>query len=213
MWVWWPERVERYTMKNVHKSSMSMKLASNNVSGNQKYTCTHTKTMYDVFAHSSLPTSASLALGFLKKKERRKMMNNFAWVVIMLLGYLALPKRILAVVKVATNADTTVENAYTVKSAWKCETAIKNWRFLPLRRCFSRWGTFSVDPGILVSLYARTHHPYTTGEWMIFWHSEDSPVEVGPTKCSCRLEIQLSPHVRLLPATLQLSFDDIDISL
>ena len=45
------------------------------------------------------------------------MMNNFAWVAIMLLGYLALPKRILAVVKVATNTDTTVENAYTVKSA------------------------------------------------------------------------------------------------
>ena len=30
---------------------------------------------------------------------------------------LALPKHILAVLKVATNADTTVENVYTVKSA------------------------------------------------------------------------------------------------
>ena len=33
------------------------------------------KTMYDVFVHSSLPTSAILALGLLKK-ERRKMMNK-----------------------------------------------------------------------------------------------------------------------------------------
>ena len=40
--------------------------------GNQWYTCTHTKTMYDVCAHSSLPTSAILALGLLKKKEERR---------------------------------------------------------------------------------------------------------------------------------------------
>ena len=38
-----------------------------------------------------------------------------------------LHKHILAVLKVATNADTTVENAYTIKSAQKCETAKKNW--------------------------------------------------------------------------------------
>ena len=45
-------------------------------------------------------------------------MNNFAWAVItFFLGYLALHKCILTVLKVATNADTTVENAYTVKSA------------------------------------------------------------------------------------------------
>ena len=51
-------------------------------SGNQRYTCTHTKTMYDVCSHSSLLASAILALGLLKKKERKKkMMNNFAWVV------------------------------------------------------------------------------------------------------------------------------------
>ena len=58
---------------NVYRSSMSMKLASNNVfwqSGNQRYTCTHTKTMYDVCAHSSLPKLAVLMLGLLKKKEK-----------------------------------------------------------------------------------------------------------------------------------------------
>ena len=71
--------------------------------------------MYDVFVHNSLPTSAILALGLLKKKERKKMMNNFAWAEIMLFGYLALHRHILAVLKVATNVYTTVENAYTVK--------------------------------------------------------------------------------------------------
>ena len=45
------------------------------------------------------------------------MMNNFALAAITLLGNLVLYKRILAVLKVATNVDTTVENAYTVKSA------------------------------------------------------------------------------------------------
>ena len=77
---------------------------------------------------------------------------------------------------------------------------------LPLRRHIARWGTFSVEPGILVSLYASAHHPYTTlatSEWMIFWPSEDSHVEVGPTECSRHLEIRSSLHVRLLPATLQ----------
>ena len=57
---------------NVQISQMSMKLASKNISGNQMYTCTHTKNMYDVFALRSLPTLAILALGLLKKKERRK---------------------------------------------------------------------------------------------------------------------------------------------
>ena len=33
------------------------------------------------------------------------------------LKYLALHKRILAILKVCTNADTTVKNAYTIKSA------------------------------------------------------------------------------------------------
>ena len=42
---------------------------------------------------------------------------------------LVLCKCILAVLKVATNADTTLENAYTVKSAWKYETAKKIWHF------------------------------------------------------------------------------------
>ena len=42
------------------------------------YTCTHTKTMYDVCAHSNLPTSAILVLGLLEKKD-----EQFAWAAIM----------------------------------------------------------------------------------------------------------------------------------
>ena len=53
-------------------------------------------------------------------------MNNFAWAAI---THFRITGASQAVLKVATNVDTTVENAYTVKSAWKCETAKKNWRF------------------------------------------------------------------------------------
>ena len=68
---------------------------------NQWYTCTHTKTIYDICAHNSLPTSAILALGLLEKKDEQFCVG----------GNNALHKRVLAVLKVATNADTTVENA------------------------------------------------------------------------------------------------------
>ena len=82
--------------------------------------------MYDISVRSSLPTSAILVLGLLKKTEKAD--NEHFWMG-SILEYLALHKRLLAVLNVATNVDTTVENAYTVKSAWKCETAKKNWRF------------------------------------------------------------------------------------
>ena len=110
--------------------------------------------IYDVCAHSSLPTSANLALGLLKKKKK-KMMNNNAFKDIWRFT------SILKVLKVATNVDT---NAYTVKSTWKCETA-KKLAFLSrlsLRCHIARLGTFSVNAGILVGLYASTHYPYTT---------------------------------------------------
>ena len=46
-------------------------------SGKQRYICTHTKAMYDVCAHSSLPTSAILALGLLEKKEEEEEEEQF----------------------------------------------------------------------------------------------------------------------------------------
>ena len=86
-----------------------------------RYTCTLTKTMYDICTHSSLPTSAILVLGLLKKKEERRkkkeMMNNFVWAAIMLLKFSGVSQVYFGSLKVATNADTTVENVYTVKSA------------------------------------------------------------------------------------------------
>ena len=48
----------------------------------------------------------------------------------------------------------------------------------------ARLAMYPIDPGILISLYASAHLPYTTlatGEWMICWPLEDSPVEVRPT--------------------------------
>ena len=61
----------------------------------------------------------------------------------------------------------------------------EKWGFssrLLLRHHIAWWDTFSIDPGILVSLYASAHHPYTTlttGEWMIFWPREDIPLKLG----------------------------------
>ena len=98
---------------------------------------------------------------------------------------------------------------------WDSEEKLPFLSRLPLRRHIARWDTFLVDPGILVNLYASAHHPYTTlatGEWMIFWPSKDSPVEVGPTECNRHLEIQSSLHVRLLPATLQLNSIDLQFT-
>ena len=72
---------------------------------------------YNVCAHNSLPTSAILVLRLLKKieeEERKKMMNNLCGHLKSFFRYLALCKHILAVLKVATNTDTTLENAYMV---------------------------------------------------------------------------------------------------
>ena len=65
-------------------------------------------------------------------------------------------------------------------------------------------------------LICKRHHPYTTlatGEWMIFWLSDDSPVEVGSTECNRHLEIRTSLHVRLLPATLHVGYLYCSLSL
>ena len=85
-----------------------------------------------VCAHNYLPTLAILALGLLKKKDDEQFCMGG-------LGYLAFHKRILAVLKVATNADTTVENVYTVKSARKIHVRGSEEKLafspgLPLRR-------------------------------------------------------------------------------
>ena len=208
---------------NVHKSSMSMKLASNNVSGNQRYTCTHTKTMYDVFAHNSLPTSAILALGLLKKKE---------WTILRGRRYCFLGSG--ASQAYFGGFEGCYQCGYYYRERIYSQINLKVWDSeeklafssrLPLRRHIARLGTFSVDPGIVVRFYASAHHLYTTvaiDEWMIFWPSEDSPVEVGSTECSRHLVFESSVRtckvatsnltIRLLPATLQYSIVYIRVS-
>ena len=88
--------------------------------------------MYDVYAHSSLPTLAILALGLLEKKEddEKFCVGSDEWWKCSL-EYLALHKCVSAVLKVCINVDTTVEKAYIVKLAWKFDTVKKN-------RCFRR---------------------------------------------------------------------------
>ena len=54
---------------------------------------------------------------------------------------------------------------------------------LPLRCHIAKLATFSVDPGILISLYASAHHPYTTlavRKWMIFRLGQGSLLKSGP---------------------------------
>ena len=101
------------------------------------------------------------------------------------------------------------EHLYSQTSlkAWDCKEKQEFSSRLPLSRHIARLATYPIDPGILISLFASAHHPYTTlatGEWMISWPGEDSPVKVRPTECSRHLVFQSSLHVRLLPATLQL---------
>ena len=187
-------------------------LQATTFSGNQEYTCTHTKTMYDICAHSSLPTSAILVLDLLKKKEERKMMNNFTWAAITLFRLSRASQAYFGSLKGCYQCRYYCrERLYSQISlkVWDSEEELAFSLRMPLRRHIARLGMFSVDPGIVVSFYASAHHPYTTlaiDEWMIFWPSEDSPVEVGSTECSRHLVFESSLHVNLLPATLQLLF-------
>ena len=178
-------------------------------SGNQCYTCTSTKTMYDVCAHSSLLTSAILAQGLLKKKGR-KMMNDFAWMAISFFRISGTSWACFGSFKECYQCGYYCwERLYSkiCLKVWDSEEKLAFLLKLPLR-CHIAWlDTFSVDPGILVSLYASAHHPHTTpatGEWLIFWPSEDSLVEVGSTECSRHIVFESSLHVvGLLPATLK----------
>ena len=131
-------------------------------------------------------------------------MNNFAWVAITLFRISGISQVYFGSFKGCYQRGYfCIERLYSQISlkVWDSKEKLAFLLRLSLRCHIARWGTFSVDPGILVSLYASAHHPHTTlatGEWMIFWPSEDSPIEVGPTECSRHLEIRSSLHVRLL---------------
>ena len=150
-------------------------------SNNPKYKCTTTKTMYDVNALSSLQTSTTIALAYWKRKKNdEKFCMGGKWILV----YLVLHKCILAVWKVAINADTK-ECPYSqtnLKVSDSEEKLVFSLR-LPLRCYIAQLAMFSSDPGILLSLCASAPHPHTTlaiGEWMISWLGNDSLVKSGP---------------------------------
>ena len=190
--------VEWYKMAfyNVHNPQCRWNSQATTFSGNQRYTCTHTKTMYDVCAHSSLPTSAILALGLLKKKEERWWTKYFFWISSASQAHFSSFKGLH-------------QRGYYFREHLYSQTSLKAWDSeekqafssrLPLSRHIARLATYPIDPGILISLYASAHHPYTTlatGEWMIFWPGEDTPVEVRSTECSRHLVSSHPLHVRL----------------
>ena len=177
--------------------------------GNQWYTCTRKKTMYDICAHNSLPTSAILALGLLEKKKEKRW-----WTI--LRGQQNTFFRISGTSQVYFGSlKGCYQRKYYCRECLYSQISLKVWDSeeklefssrLPLRHHIAWLGTFSVNPGIVVNFYASAHHPHTTiaiDEWMIFWPSEYSPIEVGSTECSRHLVFESSLHVRLLPATLQ----------
>ena len=139
------------------------------------------------------------------------MMNNFTWAAKTLFWISGASQAYLGSLKGCHQCGYyCTECLYSQISlkVWDSEEKLAFSLRPPLRRHIARLGMFSVNPGIVVSFYASAHHPYTTiaiDEWMIFWLSEDCPVEVGPTECSCHLVFESSLHVRLLPATLQFS--------
>ena len=142
-------------------------------------------------------------------EKELKMMNNFAWVVIMNFWISGTSQVYFGSLKGCYQCGYYCrECLYSQISpkVWDSEEKLVFLSRLPLRHHIARLGTFSVDPGIVVSFCASAHHPHTslvTDEWMIFWPSKDSSVEVGLTECSRHLVFESSLHVRLLPATLQ----------
>ena len=150
-------------------------------SNNPRYKYTTTKTLYDINTGSSLQTSTTIALGLLEKKGMMKILHGGQkWILV----YLVLHKRILAVWKVATNADTKEcpHSQTSLKVSDSEEKLAFSFR-LPLRCYIAQLAMFSSDPGILLSLCASAPHPHTTlaiGEWMISWLGNDSLVKSGP---------------------------------
>ena len=101
--------------------------------------------MYDVCDHSNLPTSATLVLGLLEKKEERKMMNNFAWVVITLFRISGASQACFGSLKDCYQRGYyCIERLYSQISlkVWDSEEKLAFLSRLPLRRHIARLGTF-----------------------------------------------------------------------
>ena len=138
------------------------------------------------------------------------MMNNFVWTVITLFRISGASQAYFGSLKFCYQRGYYCrERLYSQISlkVWDSEEKLAFSSRLPLRRHIARLGTFSVDPGIVVSFYASAHHPYTTlaiDEWMIFWPAKTVPLKLGRLSVAA---IMFSSHpyriVRLLVATLQ----------
>ena len=97
------------------------------------------------------------------------------------LASLVLHKQIL---KVSTNADTTVRNVYANKTAWNLEIVKTNKCIrhrLPLKRHIAKFVTFTVDPSILLSLYESA---ICTQPWLVItaWYLHLSKIHVVQVK-------------------------------
>ena len=135
-------------------------------SGNQWYTCTRTKTMYDVCVHSNLPVLAILALGLLKKKDDEQFCvggNNAFRISGTSQAYFG---RFEGCYQCGYYCRECLYSQISLK-VWDSEEKLAFSSRLPLRRHIARWGTFSVDPSIVVSLYASAHHPYNLSYWWV----------------------------------------------
>ena len=145
-------------------------------------------------------------------------MNNFAWVAKMLFWISGASEAYFGSLRGCYQRGYYCrEHLYSqiTLKVWDSEEKMAFSLRLPLRRHIVRLDTFSVNPGIVVSLYASTRHPYTTlaiDEWMILWPGKDSPVEVGSTECSRHFVFESSLHVRLLPATYNMQKKKNEIS-
>ena len=118
--------------------------------------------MYDVCTHSSLPTSAILALGLLKKKEEEEGEES-AWAAIWHFRFSGTSQVYFgSFYQHGYYCRECLYGQISLKVS-DSETILAFSSRLPLRRHHIAWlGTFSVDPNILVSLYASAHHPHAT---------------------------------------------------
>ena len=113
-------------------------------------------------------------------------MNNFAWAVITLFRISSTSQACFGSLKSCYQCEYYCrEHLYSQISleVWDSEEKLAFSLRLPLRCHIAQLvGMFSVDPGIVVSFYASTHHPHTTlaiDEWMIFCPSEEVPLKLG----------------------------------
>ena len=143
---------------------MSMKLTSNSVFWQSKVHLHLHKDYVWRLCPEQLANISHFSTRLAEKGSRKKT-NNFAWAVIMLLKIPGTSQMYFYSFKGC------YQRGYYCREYLYSQIRLKVWDSkeklafssrLPLR-CRIAWlGMFSVDSGILVSLYASAHHPHTT---------------------------------------------------